>query len=129
LELIFWDWGRWVFNNVEIIIMNIKIAAIPFSTWEKVLIPNANIAGRPLASILNAIIIYIFPIAGFVLLFYFVYAGYTWLTSMGDPKKIQSAKDSMTNALVGFIIIFLAYWVVRIVGRVLGINVINLVFR
>ncbi|NBS68187.1 hypothetical protein EBT31_04640 [bacterium] len=39
-----------------------------------------------------------------LLLIYFVYAGFLWMTAQGDEKQVKKAKDVMANAVVGLII-------------------------
>jgi hypothetical protein len=51
------------------------------------------------------------------------------MTSMGDPKKIQSAKLTITYALVGFAIFVAAYWVVLFVAEALDIPIIIQIFQ
>lgn len=75
-----------------------------------------------LASVVNAAQTFIFPIAGVLLLAYLVWGGLNYITSAGDPKKAESARAKITHAVVGFIIIFVAYWVVQIVNYVFGLN-------
>lgn len=38
-----------------------------------------------------------------------IYAGITWLTSTGDSSKIEKAKKTMTYAVIGVIVILVAY--------------------
>lgn len=37
-----------------------------------------------------------------------VVAGYTFITSAGDPEKVEKAQKTITAAVVGMIIVFLA---------------------
>lgn len=71
-------------------------------------------------TILTALNQYVFPLAGLLLLIYLLYGGFQYLTSGGDPQKTNSAKRIITHALIGFIIVFLAFWIVQIVARILG---------
>ncbi len=64
----------------------------------------------------------VFPVAGVFLLLYLVWGGFDFLTSMGDPKKAESGKNKITNALLGFILIFVAYWIVQIAQFILKIQ-------
>lgn len=48
-------------------------------------------------------------ISGTVLLFVFVYGGFKWLLSRGDPKWVESGKAAMTGGVIGIVIIFGAY--------------------
>jgi len=79
--------------------------------------------------VINALMPYLFAIAGFGILLMLVFAGFSFLTSAGDPKKMESAKQRITNALIGFLLIFGAYWVVQIAGYMFGIKNINDVFK
>jgi len=52
------------------------------------------------------------PIFGLVGLAFFclaLYAGVLWMTAMGDPKKVDKAKDILVSATVGLVIIVAAY--------------------
>jgi len=57
-----------------------------------------------------------------------ILGGYNMMLSGGDPKKAASAKAIITTAAVGFIIIFSAYWIVKIVANVLGLGDITSTF-
>lgn len=65
----------------------------------------------------------IFPIAGIILLAYLVWGGFDYLTSMGDPKKAEAGKQKITAAIIGFIIIFVSYWIVQIVDYIFGLEI------
>lgn len=70
----------------------------------------------------------VFYIAGAYFLINTLMAGFTLMTSQGTPANIQGAKTRMTNSLVGLLIVFTAYWLVRIIGAVLGLDGIAGVF-
>jgi len=82
-----------------------------------------------LGEIVSGLLPYLFAGAGLLLLLYLLLGGLQLMTSGGDPKKTQEAKGKITNALVGFIIVFIAYWLVQIVGKILGIEIITSIFR
>ena len=105
-----------------------KIAAVPFNDYISRTAPNLG-AANDLGGVFNIVIGYLFPLAGFVLLFYLVTSGYSYMTSMGDPKRIEVAKTNMTYAIVGFIVIFIAYWIVILAAQILGITAITNIFK
>ncbi len=76
-----------------------------------------------LASVVSAALSYLFPIAGVILLAFLVMGGFDYLTSMGDPKKAEAGKKKITNAIVGFVIIFVAYWLVQIIDYIFQLGV------
>lgn len=53
--------------------------------------------------------IFILGISGSAVLFVFVYGGYKWLFSRGDPKWVDSGKEAMTGGVIGLMIIFGSY--------------------
>lgn len=77
----------------------------------------------------TGLIVFITTFAGLLLLVYLVYGGLQLLTSGGDPKKVESGKQIITNAFIGLIIIFFAFWLVQIVGLFLGLEGIGNVFK
>jgi branched-subunit amino acid transport protein AzlD len=104
-----------------------KIAQINFPSLEAITAPNFQ--GKGIADVVSRAVVYIFPLGLFLLLIFIVISGYQWMTSGNQPQKLQSAQRNMTYAIVGMIIIFLAYWIVQILGRALGIQAINAIFQ
>lgn len=65
---------------------------------------------------------YFLPAVGIVLFVYLLLGGYEIMTSAGNPKGLASGKGKITNALVGFVIIFIAYWLVQIISVAFGLQ-------
>lgn len=84
-------------------------------------ISAGRFASQPVGFVVTVLLRYLFPLAGLLLLLYLLYGGYRLMFSRGDPKAMQEAKSIITFALTGFLIVFLAYWVVQLTGRILGI--------
>lgn len=51
-------------------------------------------------------------IVGAILLATFVYAGGVWMTAGGDAKKVDTAKTTLKNAVIGMMIVALSYTIV-----------------
>ena len=81
-----------------------------------------------LGQIISSLVPYLFVIAGLLLLLYLIFGGFGLLTSRGDPKAVASAKERITFAVVGFVIVFASYWIVQIVGQILGIQAVQDIF-
>lgn len=81
-----------------------------------------NFAGKGISSIISDLIPYFFAGAGILLLLYLLFGGLQLMLSRGDPKAVQDAKGKITNAFIGFLIVFTAYWLVQIVGQLLGLQ-------
>lgn len=81
---------------------------------------------------LGAIIVkasyFVFAFAGLGLLIMLIMAGFSYLTSAGDAKKLEQGKQQITNAFLGFVIIFIAFWLVQLAGTILGMDTITTMF-
>jgi len=47
------------------------------------------------------------------------------LTAMGDPKKAAAGRQKITYAVLGFIIIFVSFWLVQIIDYIFKLGVYN----
>lgn len=86
-------------------------------------IPGGGYKFTNLASIVNNAVPLLFAFSGIALFIYLVWGGFDFLTSMGDAKKAEQGKNKITHAVVGFIIIFISFWVVQIVDAFLGFDI------
>src|SRR3989338_7176207 len=73
-----------------------------------------------LASVVNAAVPLLFAFVGIALFIYLVWGGFDFMMSMGDAKKAESGKGKITNAIIGFILIFVAFWIVQIADAFFG---------
>jgi len=84
---------------------------------------------RTLGSILSegnySVLNLLFPIAGMTVLIYFLVGGYQIMLSGGNPKNIEQGKSKITHAVIGFLIIFVAYWLVQAIVGMLGLRTIT----
>lgn len=64
-------------------------------------------------------------VGGLAFLIWFIIGGLSWLTGGGDKAKVDAAKQSMTNAAIGMIIIVAAYGIAYVVGSFLGVEILN----
>ncbi len=76
-----------------------------------------------LGDILTKFLPFLFPLVGLLLFVYLLFGGFSYLTSGGDPKGMEKAQGQITNAIVGFVIVFLAYWLVQIFEFIFNIKV------
>ncbi len=91
-------------------------------------LPGFNFAGATLGEIVQKALPWVFGLAGIGLLLYLIYGGFHLMISGGEPKVVQEAKGKITNALVGFVIVFIAYWIVQLIGRIFGLEGITSIF-
>jgi uncharacterized membrane protein len=65
-------------------------------------------------------------LAGLILLVYMIIAGIGIMSSAGSgsEEKMEKGKKAITSALIGFIVVFCAYWIVQLISKVTGVNII-----
>jgi len=88
--------------------------------------PNAKFGTNvKIGTIISGILPYVFGAAGLALLVYLIMGGFQMMTSRGDPKAMQAAQGKITNAVIGFVIVLLAFTIIQLVGQILGLGGTN----
>jgi len=59
-------------------------------------------------------------IAGIVLFFMLIAGGLKYITSSGDPKKLESARNTLTYAFIGIILVAGGYLVLVLISQITG---------
>ena len=54
-------------------------------------------------------------VAAFLVFGYLLYGGWKWLTSQGDKKAIEEARDTILWSVIGMIVVALAFLIVNVV--------------
>ena len=67
-----------------------------------------------------------FSVAGIILLFLFVAGGIGIIASAGsdNPEGIEKGKKAIGAAITGFIVVFAAYWIVKLIEIITGITIL-----
>jgi len=83
--------------------------------------PNSDVATiQSLTTLFTNVIGVIVALAGVALFIMFVVSGFSFLFSSGDPKKLEQARGTLTNAIIGLVIIVAAYLILRLIGAFSG---------
>lgn len=77
-----------------------------------------------LGQLFTRLLQYLFPLAGIILFVMIIISGFQMLTSAGDPKALEGAKQRLTWGVVGFVVIFVAFWLMRALEFILGITIL-----
>jgi hypothetical protein len=57
-------------------------------------------------------------VAGLILFFNFLIAGYTYLTSEGNPKAHENVRNRITFSVIGIVIIVSAYTIIALISLI-----------
>jgi hypothetical protein len=99
------------------------------SPFKNIEVPSAN--GKidlnsdtlTLGTVITQLLPYVFGVAGIILLFMIISSGFQMMTSKGDPKIFQVAQGKLTTAVVGILILFASFFVVRLILKFFGIGI------
>ncbi|MFH0749888.1 MAG: hypothetical protein V1917_03165 [Candidatus Gottesmanbacteria bacterium] len=79
--------------------------------------------GTIIGSLISNIVGLLFIFAFLLTLLYLIMGGIQWLTSGGEKAQLEQARNKITNALVGLVIVAAAYAIFTLVGQFLGIDI------
>lgn len=85
-------------------------------------------APTSVGGLITKILPFIYDAVGILLLIYLILGGLQLMTSRGDPKAVAAAQAKITNALLGFVIVFISLIIVRVVGQIFHINAFSIIF-
>lgn len=93
-------------------------AADPIFQWPAGKVPFTN-----LGELLSNVLILLFFFAAILSFIFIVIGGIQWITAGGDKLAAQSARDRITAAVVGLLIVVAAFALTLIITTVLGVNI------
>lgn len=73
----------------------------------------------------NNIVYAALTFGGLIAVIVIILSGYKMIFAGGDPKQLQTARNTLLYAVIGLLIIFLAAFIINIVAYLTGVNCIN----
>lgn len=80
--------------------------------------------GSLIGALMGAIFIFAFILA----LLYLIIGGVNWITSQGDKAALEKARNHITHAVIGLVIVAAAWAIMMLIGGFLGITFPDLPF-
>lgn len=99
-------WYRYLPGEIDAVGNNCQVST-SISIWDP----------KPLLGIGIAFIEILLQLGAIVAVAYIIYAGFTYLTSNGDPERAKAGKDTILNALIGLVIVIMATVIVGFIGQ------------
>ena len=79
-----------------------------------------------LGQILGFVISIAFIIAILVALLFLVWGGIKWITSGGDKTGVEAARNQIIAAIIGLIVVFLAFFILNLILGLFGLSLFKL---
>jgi len=95
------------------------IAIKPSGDW-------VNLGNLTIGSIISGAITLVLIGAALVFFFMLVIGGIQWMTAGGDKEKAAGARGQLTSALIGLVIVFVAWAIIQLINTLFGIDIFNL---
>ena len=84
----------------------------------------STVFGSP-AAIIQALLPNLFLFAGLIVFIILIFGGITMIASGGDSKGMEKGRQAIQSAVVGFLLIFGAYWIIQIIQVVTGLHIFD----
>lgn len=97
----------------------------PFMPDEITSDTTSGASGAAFESLASTVLTFLTTLAGIAFLLYFVLGALKWITSGGEPQKVESARNQMVSAGIGLVAVIAAYTIAGIASLILGIDILN----
>ncbi len=86
---------------------------------------NAKIFGSSMGQIISALVGTLLVLSALAAFFFLIMGGLQWITSGGDKAGMEAARNKITHAIVGLIIVGAAWAMMLLIQGFLGVNIIG----
>jgi len=62
---------------------------------------------------------------GFFALIIFIFGGYKYMNSGGDPKKLESARNNLVYGILGLLLVLFSFLIINVTSIVTGVECIT----
>lgn len=78
-----------------------------------------------LGSLISTALSFVMALAALIVFLYLIWGGIEWITSGGDKSKTESARNKITAAVLGLIVLAASYAILLVMLQVLGLGSIT----
>lgn len=76
-------------------------------------------------NLINSVLTFVMLIAALLVFFYLIWGGIEWITSGGDKGKTENARNKITAAVIGIVILAASFAILQLVLYFLGFSGLN----
>lgn len=97
------------------------------ATWDPKCLVQDVATIQCFESVFENVVQTILSLAAVALFIMFVVGGFSFLFSGGDQKKLEKARGTLTNAIIGLVVIVASFLILRTIGVFTGVDVTKFV--
>lgn len=109
--------------NVISIFFMLALVALPLLTHGQFLPPDGGGIGVAedvtITGFLIRIIQILLAIAGLIAVLFLIVGGFRYITAGGNEETTEAAKKTITNSIIGIVVIILSFVIVRVISNAL----------
>lgn len=103
------------------------LAASPTPTGGIIRISAPEKGFGTISSFISNALVLVFAVAAFIVLIMLIIGAFEWITSGGDKENVAKARNRIINALIGLVILAIAFAMTRLLAAFTGLDLGNLV--
>ena len=88
-------------------------------------VTNQTGYAESIGSLISSVLSIVITLALVLVLIYLIWGGISWITAGGDKGKTEEARNKITAAVIGIIILAAAYALVQFTAYILGFKNLN----
>lgn len=88
--------------------------------------PSATVKDLTIGAVVSTAIKVLVVVAAVLFFFWLVLGGIKWITSGGDKNKTEEARQQITSALVGLVVVFSAWAIAQLIKILFDVDLFNL---
>lgn len=117
-----------VANVISIVAVFVLLLMPLFVVHAQFNVPEAGQTGLPndtsISGIVTRIIQILLAVAGLIAVIFLIVGGFRYITAGGNEETAEAAKKTITNAIIGIVIIILSFVIVRVISNALAKNTV-----
>jgi len=88
---------------------------------------ETTIGFHSIGEIISNLLQNVYVLAGILLFILLIVGGLSFIMGAGEdnPEKAKKGKQAITAALIGFVVIFCSYWIIKIIEIITGVSILN----
>lgn len=100
-------------------------ASVAFAEEQTIAIDpkKAGFKIESIGTLIQSLLTITLGIVGLLVFVFLIWGGVEWVTAGGDKSKTESARQKITNAIIGLAIVAAAFAISKVLSTFLGINV------
>lgn len=99
--------------------------AVPAAAMAETLVPETLVNTDNVIVVVRAIIRFILLIAFVIAFIMLLVGGIRWILAGGDEKSVEKARNTITAALIGLVVVLVAYALIRLVETFFNVQIIS----